>query len=97
MHLCPAVPEILDREIWKIVYKTAASGRTEVANDVKFGVWASFIELYTSGLNLVILGYTVFQRWSRHDGDGDGDDDGVCGLSHKRLSPTSLGSGVKHV
>ena len=30
----------------KIVYKMAASGRTEVASDVKFGVGASFIELY---------------------------------------------------
>ena len=37
VHLCLAVPEILDREIRKVVYKMAASGRTEVANDVKFG------------------------------------------------------------
>ena len=30
----------------KIVYKMAARGRTEVTSDVKFGVGASFIELY---------------------------------------------------
>ena len=46
MHLFPTVPEILHREIWKIVYKMATSGRTEEASDVKFGVRASFIELY---------------------------------------------------
>ena len=37
-------------DIWprklKIVYKMAASGRTEVANDVKFDVAAYFIDLY---------------------------------------------------
>ena len=35
VHLCSAVP---DREILEIVYKMAASGRTEVASDVKFGI-----------------------------------------------------------
>ena len=30
----------------KIVYKMAASGRTEVASDVQFGVGATFIKLY---------------------------------------------------
>ena len=38
VHSCSAVPEILDREILEIVYKMAASGRMEVASDVKFGM-----------------------------------------------------------
>ena len=46
MQLCLAVPEILDREIWKTVYKMAAIGRTEVDSDAKFGVTASFVKLY---------------------------------------------------
>ena len=46
VHICLAVPEILNREVRKIVFKMAASGRTEVASDVKFGVGASFVELY---------------------------------------------------
>ena len=83
VHLCLAVPEILDWEIWKVVYKMAASGRTEVTSDVKFGDWASFIEL--AGPNLVILALMVSKRSRRRDGDGDGDDDGVRGLCHKRL------------
>ena len=36
----------MDREIWKIVNKMAASGRKEVASDVKFGMEASFVEIY---------------------------------------------------
>ena len=56
-----------------------ASGRTEVASDVKFGARASFIEL--SGPNLVILALVVSKRTRRHDDD----DDGVRGLCHKRL------------
>ena len=54
----------------------AASGRTEVVNDVKFGVGSY------SGPNLVIQAQTVFKRTRRHDGD---DDDGVRGLSQKLL------------
>ena len=38
VHFCWAVPEILDREIWEIVNKMAAGGRTEVASDVQFGM-----------------------------------------------------------
>ena len=46
VHLCWAVPEILDRENGEIVYKMAAGRRTKEASDVKFGTRASFIELY---------------------------------------------------
>ena len=52
MHLCLAVPEI-----W--VYKMAASGRTEVANDVKYGVRASFIELYLCSKFCDPISYSV--------------------------------------
>ena len=38
--------DIEPRILKKIVYKMAASGRKEVASDVKFGAGASFIELY---------------------------------------------------
>ena len=58
----------------------AASGRTEVASDVKFGVGASSSS--TSGPNLVILSLIMSKRTRRHDGDGD---DGVRGLCYKRL------------
>ena len=54
------------------------SGRTEVANDVKFGrIGASFIELY--------LWSKFGDPSSRRRDDGDDDDDGVRGLCHKRL------------
>ena len=65
----------------------AASGRTEVASDVKFGEGASFIELYLWSKFSDPSSYDVptqipsrRQRRRRHD-----DDDGVRGLSHKRL------------
>ena len=58
----------------------AASGRTEVASDVKFGAGASFIELYLCP-NVVILALIVSKRTRRCDGD----DNGVRGLCHKRL------------
>ena len=48
------------------------TGRTEVASDVKFGVGASFIELYLFP-SLVILALIVSKRTRRHDDDGDDD------------------------
>ena len=56
----------------------SAIGRTKVASDVKFGVGASFIELYLWSKALM-----VSKRRCRHDGDNDGD--GVRVLCHKRL------------
>ena len=55
----------------------AASGRTEVASDVKFGVGASFIELYLWS-KFGDLSSMVSKRSRRRD-------DGVRGLCHKRL------------
>ena len=49
VHLCLTVPEILDGENWKIVYEMTASGRTEVASDVKFcpfNVSCDFVVLF---------------------------------------------------
>ena len=72
----------------KIVYKMTARGWTEVASDVKFGIWASFTKLYPwSKFGDPTL--TVSQRRCLRDGD----DDGVRGLSHKRLRQ---GSTVKN-
>ena len=66
----------------------AASGRTEVANDVKF-VCEHLSSSSISGPNLVILALMVSKRRCRHDDgdgdDGDGDGDGVRGLCQERL------------
>ena len=63
----------------------AASGRTKVASDVKFGM-EHLSSSSTSGPNLVILALMVSKRRCRHDvDDGDDDGDGVRVLSHKRL------------
>ena len=57
-----------------------ANGRTEVASDVKFGVGASFIELYLWSKFGDPSSYGVpTLKPSRRD------DDGVRGLCHKRL------------
>ena len=69
-----------------------ASGRTEVASDVKFCVGA-FSWSSTSGPNFVIVAQTVFKRSRFHDGDDD--DDGVRGLSHKRLRQLRLVRALK--
>ena len=58
----------------------AASGRTEVASDVKFGVGASSIELYLWSKFGDPIALMVSKRTRRNDGD-----DGVRGLCHKRL------------
>ena len=76
----------MDREIWKLVYKMAAGGRTEVSSDVKFGPSSSS----TSGPNLVIVALMVSQRWSRHD---DGDDDGVYAAYPINAFANSVGLG----
>ena len=61
----------------------SASGRTEVASDVKFGTGASFIELYLWSKFGDPSSYSIQTHTSlRRDCDGD---DGVRGLCHKRL------------
>ena len=77
---------------FKIFYKMAASGRTEVANDVKFGMGASLIELYLWSKFGDPSSYGV-QTQMRHDGDGDG----VRVLSHKRLRQLRWARALKTV
>ena len=58
----------------------AASGRTEVASELNL-VCEHLLSSSTSGSNLVIVAQTAFKRSRCHDGD----DNGVRGLSRKRL------------
>ena len=97
VYLRWTVSEILDREIWKIVYKITASGRTEVASDVKFGVGASFNELHlwpkfgdpsSNGLQTLTVSRRRRRRRRRRRWRS-------TRPMPETPSPTPLGSGVK--
>ena len=79
VRFCLAVPETLDREIWKKYFtkwRLAGERNKPMMSNL---VWEHLSSSSTSGPNLVIIAQTVFKRSQCRD------DDGVLGLCHKRL------------
>ena len=69
-----------------------ASGRTKVACDVNFGVWAFFAKVIFYGANQMILAQTMYKSSQCHGGDGD---DGHAGYIINDFAYLLVGSGVR--